>query len=206
MCPDFHCNLTVRFTFNSCSKYVQLNNCKADLQFFYCYFYIGLYKAIKCKPCSEITVESGTQLKTVHICSVHLEHKGPINSDAVSCTFFLRLNAIQQAFLWIKVWLQPELIFEYFCLVCCWNTNFVFLSCSHSIFRHNYEAILKKSKIWKNQKKRNFLFHEVSNNLWEYYSPMHQIFSYFIWPQFWSWVLAVKKNLLFRMLLIHCTV
>ena len=26
--------------------------------------------AIKCKPYSEITVESGTQLKTVHICSV----------------------------------------------------------------------------------------------------------------------------------------
>ena len=26
---------------------IQLNNCKADLQFFYCNFYIGLYKAIK---------------------------------------------------------------------------------------------------------------------------------------------------------------
>ena len=68
MCPNFHCNLTVRFTFNFCS--VQLNHCKADLQFFYCHFYIGLYKAIKCKPYCEITVESGTQLKTVHICSV----------------------------------------------------------------------------------------------------------------------------------------
>ena len=70
MCPNFHCNLTVRFTFNCCSKYLQLNNCKADLQFFYCNFYIALYKAIKCKPYSKITVESGTQLKTVHICSV----------------------------------------------------------------------------------------------------------------------------------------
>ena len=46
MCPNFHCNLTVRFTFNCCSKYLQLNNCKADLQFFYCNFYIALYKAI----------------------------------------------------------------------------------------------------------------------------------------------------------------
>jgi hypothetical protein len=49
---------------------VQLNNCKVDLQLFYCNFYIGLYKAIKCKPYSEITVETETQLKTVHICSV----------------------------------------------------------------------------------------------------------------------------------------
>jgi hypothetical protein len=48
---------------------VQLNNYKADLQFFYCNLYIGQYKAIKCKPYSKITVESGTQLKTVHICS-----------------------------------------------------------------------------------------------------------------------------------------
>ena len=32
---------------------------------------LGLYKAIKCKPYSEITVESGTQLITVHICSVY---------------------------------------------------------------------------------------------------------------------------------------
>jgi hypothetical protein len=44
-----------------------LNNFKADLQFFYCNFYIGLYKAIKCKPYSEITVESGTQLKTAYL-------------------------------------------------------------------------------------------------------------------------------------------
>ena len=29
---------------------------------------------IKCKPYSEITVESGTQLKTVHICSVYVVH------------------------------------------------------------------------------------------------------------------------------------
>ena len=49
---------------------LHLNNCKADLQFFYCNFYIGLYMAIKCKPYSEITVESGTQLNTVYICSV----------------------------------------------------------------------------------------------------------------------------------------
>ena len=68
MCPNFHCNLTVWFTFNCCSKYswiiVKL------IYSFYCNFYIGLYEAIKCKPYSEITVESWTQLKTVHICSV----------------------------------------------------------------------------------------------------------------------------------------
>ena len=43
---------------------------KLIYSFFYCNFYIGLYMAIKCKPYSEITVESGTQLKTVYICSV----------------------------------------------------------------------------------------------------------------------------------------
>ena len=32
--------------------------------------YMGLYKAIKCNPYSEITVERGTHLKTVYICSV----------------------------------------------------------------------------------------------------------------------------------------
>ena len=48
MCPTFHCNLTVLFTFNYCSK-IQWNKCKADLQFFYCNFYIGLYKANTCK-------------------------------------------------------------------------------------------------------------------------------------------------------------
>ena len=69
MCPNFHCNLTVRFTFNCCSKYsciiVKL------IYSFFCNFLIGLYKAIKCKPYSEITVESGTQLKTVYICNAY---------------------------------------------------------------------------------------------------------------------------------------
>ena len=42
------------------------------------------YKAIKCKSCSEITVESGTQLKTVHICSVdYLASKLPEKSKYV---------------------------------------------------------------------------------------------------------------------------
>ena len=67
MCPNFHCNLTVRFTFNCCSKYSWII-VKLIYSFFYCNFYIGLYKAIKCKPYCEITMESGTQLKTVHIC------------------------------------------------------------------------------------------------------------------------------------------
>ena len=68
MCPNFHCNLTVRFTFNCCSKYSWII-VKLIYSYFYCNFYIGLYKAIKCKLYSEITVESRTQLKTVHICS-----------------------------------------------------------------------------------------------------------------------------------------
>ena len=33
-----------------------------------------MYMAIKCKPCGEITVESGTHLKTVHICSLPSLH------------------------------------------------------------------------------------------------------------------------------------
>ena len=70
MCPNFHCNLTVWFTFNCCSNYSWII-VKLIYSFFYCNFYIELYKAIKCKPYSEIyTVESGTQLKTIYICSV----------------------------------------------------------------------------------------------------------------------------------------
>ena len=69
MCP----NLTVRFTFNSCSKYSGIT-VKLIYSIFYCNFYIGLYMAIKYKPYSEITVESGTQLKTVYICSVVSAH------------------------------------------------------------------------------------------------------------------------------------
>ena len=47
---------------------------------FYCNFYIGLYKAIRCKPYSEITVESGTHLKTVYTCSA------ATNDDTTYCT------------------------------------------------------------------------------------------------------------------------
>ncbi len=69
LCPNFQCNLTLQFTFNCCSDYgwiiVKLKN-----SFFYCNFYIGLYKAIKCKLHSKITVESGHNGKTVHIYSV----------------------------------------------------------------------------------------------------------------------------------------
>ena len=62
-----------------------------------------------------------------------LRHKGPINSDAVSCTYiFMRLNTIKQAFLWIKF------DFSIFCCLCCWNANFLYLGCSHSIFLHNF--------------------------------------------------------------------
>ena len=38
ICLAFHCNLTVLLQ-------AQWNKCKADLQFFYCNFYIGLYMA-----------------------------------------------------------------------------------------------------------------------------------------------------------------
>ena len=47
---------------------IQRNNCKANLQFFYCNFYIGLYMVNKCKLFSEIAVESGRQFKTVCMC------------------------------------------------------------------------------------------------------------------------------------------
>ena len=39
---------------------------------------LGLYKAIICKPYIEITVESGTHLKTVYICSVDQRPPLPI--------------------------------------------------------------------------------------------------------------------------------
>ena len=69
LCLNFHCNLTIRFISNCCSDYswiiVKLKN-----SFFYCNFYIGQYKAIKCKLYSKITVKSGHNGKTVHICSV----------------------------------------------------------------------------------------------------------------------------------------
>ena len=48
MCPTFHCNLTLLFTFNCCSKYSGIN-VKLIYSFFYCNFYIGLYMANTCK-------------------------------------------------------------------------------------------------------------------------------------------------------------
>ena len=49
MCPTFHCNLTVLFTFHYCSKYSGINVKLAELQFFYCNFYIGLYSRVRNK-------------------------------------------------------------------------------------------------------------------------------------------------------------
>ena len=63
---------TVQFTINCCSKYTLIISwiiVKLIYSFFYCNFYIGLFKAIKRKPYSEIAVENGTQLKTVYIYS-----------------------------------------------------------------------------------------------------------------------------------------
>ena len=60
MCPTFHCNLTVQC--RRCSKKTTVNQ-------LYNYSTV-LGAAIKCKPYSEITVEIGTHLKTVYICSV----------------------------------------------------------------------------------------------------------------------------------------
>ena len=48
MCPTFHFNLSVRFTFNCYSKYSGIN-VKLIYSFFYCNFYIGLYMANTCK-------------------------------------------------------------------------------------------------------------------------------------------------------------
>ena len=65
MCPTFHCNLTVRFTFNC--HILQSNvegTVKKTVNQLYNYSTV-FGAAIKCKPYSEITVESGKHLKTV---------------------------------------------------------------------------------------------------------------------------------------------
>ena len=66
MCPTFHCNLTVRFTFNCLIQSNVEVTVKKTVNQLYNYSTV-LRAAIKCKPYSEITVESGTHLKTVKI-------------------------------------------------------------------------------------------------------------------------------------------
>ena len=64
MCPTFHCNLTLGFTFNC---FIQSNvevTLKKTVNQLYNYSTV-LRAAIKCKPYSEITVEIGTHSKTV---------------------------------------------------------------------------------------------------------------------------------------------
>ena len=66
MCPTFHSNLTVEFTFNC---HIQSNvevTVKKTVNQLYNYSTV-LGAAIKCKQYSEITVESGTHLKSVKI-------------------------------------------------------------------------------------------------------------------------------------------
>ena len=43
-CPTFHCNPTVPFTFNCCTKYSRINKCNTDL-----HFYILICMANNCK-------------------------------------------------------------------------------------------------------------------------------------------------------------
>ena len=69
MCPTFHCNLTVLFTFICCSKY-KWNECKADLQLSYCHFCIGLYKG--------------------NICKVYTFYMCPVSTVISLCIFALR--------------------------------------------------------------------------------------------------------------------
>ena len=64
--PTFHCNLTVWFTFNYQSN-VDITVKKIVNQLYNYSTVLGA--AIKCKLYSEITVESGIQLKTVYNCS-----------------------------------------------------------------------------------------------------------------------------------------
>ena len=66
MSPTFHRNLTVLFSSNCCSKYSGII-VKLIYSFFTVTFTLDWIR--QCKLYSEITVESGTQLKTVHICS-----------------------------------------------------------------------------------------------------------------------------------------
>ena len=66
LCPTFHCTLTVRFTFNCLiQSNVEVTVKKTVNQFYNYSTVIGA--AIKYKPYSEITVEIGTQQKTVKI-------------------------------------------------------------------------------------------------------------------------------------------
>ena len=68
MCPTFHCNLTVRFIFNC---HIQSNakvTVKITVNQLYNYSSV-LGAAIEYKLYSDITVESGTHLKTVKITS-----------------------------------------------------------------------------------------------------------------------------------------
>ena len=66
MCTTFHCNLTLRFTFNCLIQSNVEVTVKKTVNQLYNYSTV-LGAAIKCKQYSEITVESGTHLKTVHI-------------------------------------------------------------------------------------------------------------------------------------------
>ena len=116
MCPNFHCNLTVRFTSNYCSKYSWII-VKLIYSFFYCTFYIGLYKASKCKPHSEITVESGTQLKTVHICSA----PAPPSSDIPGQLIVTRLIFFYTYYLW-RIFLRAQSNKPDFCCQHYWTT------------------------------------------------------------------------------------
>ena len=65
MCPTFHCNLTVRFTFNcliQSNVEVTVKNCNQLSN-----YSTVLGATIKCKWYSELTLEIGTHLKTVKI-------------------------------------------------------------------------------------------------------------------------------------------
>ena len=65
MCPTFHCNLTVQFTFNCLIKSNVEVTVKTVNQLYNYSTVLGA--GIKFKPYSEITVEMGTHLKTVKI-------------------------------------------------------------------------------------------------------------------------------------------
>ena len=66
MCPTFHCNLTVRFTFNCLIQSNVEVTVKETVNQLYKYSTV-LGAATKCKPYSEITVEIETHLKIVKI-------------------------------------------------------------------------------------------------------------------------------------------
>ena len=67
MCPTFHCNITVQFTFNCviCAVQCRSYSEKSVNQLFIYSSVLGA--AIKCEHYSEITVESGTHVKPVKI-------------------------------------------------------------------------------------------------------------------------------------------